>query len=157
MTDPLTGISDNITLLQSQAKSWYDGLIVSAGAPARKAGPRELSVSTSATRLSKTFDYSDDDQLTNSNADEQVDLVEGINNLRGEKGYAITDERHRLTLYGAARYALGLLARPALHLGLRRARGHIPSRHRRSTAPAARVFRCCRATRWRAKWATATS
>jgi hypothetical protein len=29
LTDPLSGITDNITLLQSQAKSWYDGLIAS--------------------------------------------------------------------------------------------------------------------------------
>jgi hypothetical protein len=52
--------------------------------------------------LSKTYDFSDDDQLTNSNANEQVNLVEGIDEPRLEKGYAVTDERHRITLYGEA-------------------------------------------------------
>jgi hypothetical protein len=101
LTDPLSGITDNITLLQSQAKSWYDGLIVSAEHRAAKLGPIGYQYNISYT-LSKTFDYSDDDQLTNNNADEQVDLVEGINNLRLEKGYAVTDERHRLTFFGEA-------------------------------------------------------
>jgi hypothetical protein len=101
VTDPLTGISDNITLIQSQAKSWYDGLIVSLAHRMTKLGPIAYQYNIGYT-LSKTFDYSDDDQLTNSNADEQVDLVEGINNLRMEKGYAVTDERHRLTVYGEA-------------------------------------------------------
>lgn len=101
ITDPLTGISDNITLIQSQAKSWYDGLIVSLEHRPAKVGRIGYQYNVSYT-LSKTFDYSDDDQLTNSNADEQVDLVEGINNLRLEKGYAVTDERHRLTVYGEA-------------------------------------------------------
>ena len=100
ITDPLTGISDNITLIQSQAKSWYDGLIISLAHRSTKLGPIAYQYNIGYT-LSKTFDYSDDDQLTNSNADEQVDLVEGINNLRMEKGYA-TDERHRLTVYGEA-------------------------------------------------------
>jgi hypothetical protein len=100
ITDPLSGISDNITLLQSQAKSWYDGLIASVEHRPSKIGRFGYQYNISYT-LSKTFDYSDDDQLTAS-ADEQVDLVEGINNLRGEKGYAVTDERHRLTLYGEA-------------------------------------------------------
>lgn len=101
MTDPLTGISDNITLIQSRGKSWYDGLIVSVSHRQAKLGPIGYSYNIGYT-LSKTFDYSDDDQLTNGNADEQVDLVEGINNLRLEKGYAVTDERHRLTVYGEA-------------------------------------------------------
>lgn len=35
--------------------------------------------------LSKTLDYSDDDQLTNNNADEQVNLAEGTSGLRKEK------------------------------------------------------------------------
>jgi hypothetical protein len=100
ITDPLSGISDNITLLQSQAKSWYDGLLVSVEHRPAKLGRIGYQYNVSYT-LSKTFDYSDDDQLT-ATADEQVDLVEGINNLRLEKGYALTDERHRLTLYGEA-------------------------------------------------------
>jgi hypothetical protein len=100
ITDPLSGISDNITLLQSQAKSWYDGLIASIEHRPAKLGRISYQYNVSYT-LSKTFDYSDDDQLTAS-ADEQVDLVEGINDLRLEKGYAVTDERHRLTLYGEA-------------------------------------------------------
>jgi hypothetical protein len=100
ITDPLSGITDNITLLQSQAKSWYDGLIVSLQHTAARIGPIGYRYNLSYT-LSKTFDYSDDDQLT-STAAEQVNLVEGIDNLRLEKGYAVTDERHRLTLYGEA-------------------------------------------------------
>ena len=99
ITDPLTGISDSITLIQSQAKSWYDGLIVSVAHHPARLGFMHYQYNIGYT-LSKTFDYSDDDQLTNGNAAEQVDLVEGINNLRMEKGYAVTDERHRLTVYG---------------------------------------------------------
>lgn len=101
LTDPLSGITDNITLLQSQAKSWYDGLIVSVEHRQAKLGPLAYQYNISYT-LSKTFDFSDDDQLTGGNADEQIDLIEGIDNLRLEKGYAVTDERHRLTLYGEA-------------------------------------------------------
>jgi len=116
ITDPLTGISDNITLLQSQAKSWYDGLIVSLAHRPAKLGRIGYQYNVSYT-LSKTFDYSDDDQLTNSNADEQVDLVEGINDLRLEKGYAVTDERHRLTVYGNAALPWGFSLAPLYTFG----------------------------------------
>jgi hypothetical protein len=115
ITDPLSGISDNITLLQSNAKSWYDGLIASIEHQPAKLGHIGYQYKISYT-LSKTFDYSDDDQLTAS-ADEQVDLVEGINSLRGEKGYAVTDERHRLTLYGEAQLPLGFSLAPIYTFG----------------------------------------
>ena len=67
--------------------------------------------------LSKTLDYSDDDQLTNNNADEQVNLVEGTSGLRKEKGYALTDERHRLTLYGDAQLPYGFSLAPIYTFG----------------------------------------
>jgi hypothetical protein len=111
LTDPLSGITDNITLLQSQAKSWYDGLLVSVRHSRSKLGRIAYQYNVNYT-LSKTFDYSDDDQLANSNADEQVDLVEGINDLRLEKGYSVTDERHRITLFGEAEFPWGVSFAP---------------------------------------------
>lgn len=99
VTDPLTGISDNVTEIGSFAKSWYDGLIVSVQHKPAKLGRLTYLYNISYT-LSKTLDYSDDDQLTNNNVDEQVNLVEGTTGLAKEKSYAATDERHRLTLYG---------------------------------------------------------
>jgi hypothetical protein len=67
--------------------------------------------------LSKNFDYSDDDQLTNNNADEQVNLIEGTSGLRKEKGYALTDERQRLTFYGEAQLPYGFSAAPIYTYG----------------------------------------
>ena len=99
VTDPLTGISDNVTEIGSFAKSWYDGLIVSVQHRPAKLWKLDYLYNISYT-LSKTLDYSDDDQLTNNNIDEQVNLVEGTAGLAKEKGYAASDERHRLTLYG---------------------------------------------------------
>lgn len=116
LTDPLSGITDNITLLQSQAKSWYDGLIVSLQHHQARVGRVGYQFNVSYT-LSKTFDYSDDDQLTRNNSDEQVDLVEGINNLRLEKGYALTDERNRLTFYGEAQFPWSLSLAPLYTFG----------------------------------------
>ena len=116
LTDPLSGITDNLTLLQSQGKSWYDGLILSVEHHPAHIGRIGYQYNISYT-LSKTFDFSDDDQLANGNADEQVDLVEGINDLRMEKGYSVTDERHRLTLYGEASLPWGLSVAPIYTFG----------------------------------------
>jgi hypothetical protein len=103
LTDPLSGISDSINLTESKAKSWYDGLIVNLKHANAKLGPIGYQYNISYT-LSKTLDYSDDDQLYNNNANEQVNLVEGIDQPRLEKGYAVTDERSRITLYGEAQF-----------------------------------------------------
>jgi hypothetical protein len=101
LTDPASGISDNITILESRAKSWYDGLIFSLQHRTAKIGPIGYQYNVSYT-LSKTLDYSDDDQLTDGNSNEQVNLAEGVYLPRLEKGYAVTDERSRITLYGEA-------------------------------------------------------
>ncbi|HEY0758482.1 MAG TPA: TonB-dependent receptor [Acidisarcina sp.] len=116
ITDPLSGISDNVTLIESRAKSWYDGLIMSVTHAPGKLGPVGYRYNISYT-LSKTFDFSNDDQLTNGNSNEQVDLVEGINNPRGEKGYAVTDERHRVTVYGEAQLPWSLSVAPIYTFG----------------------------------------
>ena len=116
ITDPVTGISDNITLIQSGAKSWYDGLLVSVAHRNSKIGKVGYQYNLSYT-LSKNFDYSDDDQLTNNNADEQVNLIEGTSGLRKEKGYALTDERQRLTFYGEAQLPYGFSAAPIYTYG----------------------------------------
>lgn len=116
ITDPVTGISDNITLIQSGAKSWYDGLLVSVAHREARIGKIGYQYNLSYT-FSKTFDYSDDDQLTNNNADEQVNLAEGTSGLRKEKGYALTDERHRLTFYGDAQLPHGFSIAPIYTFG----------------------------------------
>jgi hypothetical protein len=116
ITDPVTGISDNITLIQSGAKSWYDGLLVSMAHRESKIGKVGYQYNFSYT-LSKNFDYSDDDQLTNNNADEQVNLIEGTSGLRKEKGYALTDERQRLTFYGEAQLPYGFSLAPIYTYG----------------------------------------
>ncbi|NYF90222.1 hypothetical protein RBB79_11595 [Tunturiibacter empetritectus] len=103
LTDPLSGISDNITLIESRAKSWYEGLILSLQHRQSHLSRIGYQYNISYT-LSKTLDYSDDDQLTNSNANEQVNLVEGINQPQLEKGYAVTDELNRITLYGEVQF-----------------------------------------------------
>ena len=116
ITDPLSGISDNITLIQSQAKSWYDGLLASLAHRPSRIGKITYEYNVSYT-LSKTLDYSDDDQLTNNNADEQVNLAEGTSGLRKEKGYALTDEKQRISIYGDAQFPFGFSIAPIYTYG----------------------------------------
>jgi len=116
ITDPLSGISDNITLISSAAKSWYDGMLVSVAHREAKIGRVGYQYNLSYT-FSKTLDYSDDDQLTNNNEDEQVNLVEGTSGLRKEKGFALTDETHRLTFYGEAQLPFGFSLAPIYTYG----------------------------------------
>lgn len=99
MTDPVTGISDSVSVLDSSAKSWYDGLLVGVAHRPGHMGKIGYEYNISYT-LSKTLDYSNDDQLENGNKDEQVNLIEGTAGLPKEKGYALADERHRISLYG---------------------------------------------------------
>jgi len=116
ITDPLSGITDSVTILDSSAKSWYDGLLLSVS---RRTGHiRRLTYDFNLSyTLSKTLDYSDDDQLENGNKDEQVNLVEGTAGLRKEKGYALTDELHRITLYGEAKLPYGFSFAPLYTFG----------------------------------------
>jgi hypothetical protein len=116
ITDPLSGITDSVTILDSSAKSWYDGLLVSVGQRSGHIGRLGYDFNVSYT-LSKTLDYSDDDQLENGNADEQVNLVEGTSGLRKEKGFALTDERHRITVYGEAKLPFGFSLAPLYTFG----------------------------------------
>jgi hypothetical protein len=116
ITDPLSGITDSVTILDSSAKSWYDGLLMSVSRRSGHVGKLGYDLNLSYT-LSKTFDYSDDDQLENGNEDEQVNLVEGTSGLRKEKGYALTDERHRITVYGEAKLPWGFRLAPLYTFG----------------------------------------
>jgi Carboxypeptidase regulatory-like domain/TonB dependent receptor len=116
VTDPLNGVSDNVTLATSAAKSWYDGLLVSVQHKPVRIGRFTYLFNASYT-YSKTLDYSDDDQVPSYNAVEQVNLVEGTAGIGLEKGYAVTDETHRFTLYANVDMPWGFSLSPIYTFG----------------------------------------
>lgn len=99
VTDPLTGRSDLVTEIQSVAESWYDALLVSV--QKRSTGGPNFRWGFNANyTLSKTLNFSNDDQIPFNGAEDQVNLVEHVNNLRLEKSFSPTDERHRFVFFG---------------------------------------------------------
>jgi Carboxypeptidase regulatory-like domain/TonB dependent receptor len=116
VTDPLTGISDQVTVATSNAHSWYDGLLISVQHRPVKAGPFTYFFNAAYT-LSKTLDYSDDDQVPSYTTVENVNLIEGTVGPQTEKGYGASDETHRLTVYGQLLMPWGFSLSPLYTFG----------------------------------------
>ena len=89
-----------ITDVQSAAKTWYDAMLVTFQ-KRPGSGPWRPGFHVSYT-LSKTFDEQQDDQVSPSGkpTEDPGILAEHVDNLRIEKGYAVGDQRHRLVAYG---------------------------------------------------------
>jgi TonB dependent receptor len=116
VTDPLTGISDQVTVATSNAHSWYHGLLVNVQHRPVKVGRVTYLLNASYT-FSKTLDYSDDDQVPSYTTVENVNLIEGTLSPQTEKGYGASDETHRLTRYGMIQMPWGFSLAPLYTFG----------------------------------------
>jgi hypothetical protein len=116
VTDPLTGVSDQVTVATSNGHSWYDGLLVNLQHKPVKVGRLTYLFNASYT-FSKTLDYSDDDQVPSYTTVENVNLIEGTVGPQTEKGYGASDERHRLTVYGLIQMPWGFSLAPLYTYG----------------------------------------
>lgn len=116
VTDPLTGISDQVTVATSNAHSWYDALLVNVQHKPVKVGSVMYLFNASYT-YSKTLDYSDDDQVPSYTTVENVNVIEGTVGPQTEKGYGASDERHRLTVYGLMQFPWGFSLSPLYTYG----------------------------------------
>jgi carboxypeptidase family protein/TonB-dependent receptor-like protein len=116
ITDPLNGVSDQVTVASSAAHSWYDGLLMSVQHKPVKVGPITYFFNASYT-LSKTLDYSDDDQIPSYTTVENVNLIEGTVGPQTEKGYAASDEKSIFTFYGQMDMPYGFSLAPLFTYG----------------------------------------
>lgn len=112
-TDPLSKITNTVVDIGSFGKNWYDGLLVSLQRrPTKLFGDVQSGFSVNYT-LSKSLGFANDDQIP-FNVGQQMDALYGINNLRLEKGYSPTDERHRFVVYGNVIAPYGFTISPIL-------------------------------------------
>lgn len=97
---PADPTCEQITEFQSAARTWYDAMLVSFKKKPGS-GPWRPGYNISYT-LSKTFDEQPDDQVSPSgaNTEDSAIVAMHVNNLRIEKGYSVTDERHRFVFFG---------------------------------------------------------
>ena len=97
--DPLTNITNTVVDIGSFGKNWYDGLLVSLQKrPTKLFGRLQSGFNVNYT-WSKSLNFANDDQIP-FNTSAQADALYEINNLRLEKGFAPTDERHRFVFFG---------------------------------------------------------